>query len=69
MQNDLFATLRVGETMIRDVSEYGKTAVLYGGNAAERDVSLNSGRAVLDALHAKGVDAKAIDPKKSLCWY
>jgi len=64
MQNDLFATLRVGETMIRDVSEYGKTAVLYGGNAAERDVSLNSGRAVLDALHAKGVDAKAIDPKK-----
>lgn len=64
MPNDLLATLRVGETVTRDVADYGKTAVLYGGNAAERDVSLNSGRAVLDALLTNGVDAHPIDPKE-----
>ncbi|PCH61207.1 MAG: D-alanine--D-alanine ligase [Gammaproteobacteria bacterium] len=49
--------------MKRDAKEYGRTAVLLGGNAAERDVSLSSGRAVLEALRANGVDAEAVDPK------
>lgn len=40
-----------------------KVAVLFGGNSAERDVSLNSGRAVIDALERKGFDVLAIDPK------
>ncbi|MEL0629414.1 D-alanine--D-alanine ligase [Psychromonas aquatilis] len=42
---------------------FGKVAVLLGGNSAEREVSLKSGKAVLDALIRKGVDAHPIDPK------
>ncbi|MCB1916087.1 MAG: D-alanine--D-alanine ligase [Rhodocyclaceae bacterium] len=41
---------------------FGKVAVLFGGSSAERDVSLMSGRAVLDALLAEGVDAHPFDP-------
>ena len=40
----------------------GKVAVLFGGTSAEREVSLMSGRAVLAALQAVGVDAHAFDP-------
>ncbi len=42
-------------------SRYGKVAVLLGGNSAEREISLLSGRAVLGALQAAGVDAHAVD--------
>lgn len=41
--------------------KYGKVAVLMGGQSAEREVSLNSGNAVLTALLARGVDAHKID--------
>jgi D-alanine-D-alanine ligase len=40
---------------------FGKVAVLMGGNSAEREISLNSGHAVLQALLAEGVDAVKID--------
>jgi D-alanine-D-alanine ligase len=40
---------------------FGKVAVLMGGIAAEREVSLRSGRAVAQALVNAGVEAKAID--------
>jgi len=42
-------------------TEFGKVAVLMGGNSAEREVSLKSGTAVLEALLRQGVDAVAID--------
>ncbi|VAW48199.1 D-alanine--D-alanine ligase [hydrothermal vent metagenome] len=41
--------------------DFGKVAVLMGGQAAEREVSLNSGRAVTQALAAQGIDATAVD--------
>ncbi len=41
---------------------FGKVAVLLGGRAAEREISLNSGNAVLNALRARGVDAHPLDP-------
>ncbi|MDR2195835.1 MAG: D-alanine--D-alanine ligase [Gallionellaceae bacterium] len=41
---------------------FGKVAVLFGGRSAERDVSLNSGGAVLAALLRSGVDAHGFDP-------
>ena len=41
-----------------------KIAVLLGGTSAERDVSLNSGAAVLAGLREGGVDAHPIDPKE-----
>ncbi|MAI65274.1 MAG: D-alanine--D-alanine ligase [Alteromonas sp.] len=43
-------------------AEYGKVAVLLGGDSAERAVSLNSGKTVLNALLRQGVDAFAFDP-------
>lgn len=44
--------------------DFGKVAVLLGGRSAEREISLKSGRAVLDALHRRGVDAHAFDPSE-----
>ena len=40
---------------------FGRVAVLYGGKSAEREVSLNSGKACLKALQDSGVDAFGID--------
>lgn len=42
----------------------GRVAVLMGGTSAEREVSLNSGLFVLQALQNGGVDAFAVDIKK-----
>ena len=41
-----------------------KIAVLSGGNSAEREVSLNSGAAVLAGLREGGVNAHIVDPKE-----
>jgi D-alanine-D-alanine ligase len=43
-------------------SDFGKVAVLLGGDSSERDVSLLSGNAVLAALQGRGVDAHGFDP-------
>ncbi|HPQ88177.1 MAG TPA: D-alanine--D-alanine ligase, partial [Gammaproteobacteria bacterium] len=43
-----------------------KIAVVMGGESSEREVSLNSGNAVLDALLSSGVKAVAIDGVKEL---
>jgi D-alanine-D-alanine ligase len=48
-------------TRIADAKQFGRVAVVMGGNSAEREVSLNSGRNVLDALKRRGVDAHGID--------
>lgn len=42
--------------------DFGKVAVLFGGDSAERDVSLRSGQAVLAALQAQGINAHGFDP-------
>ena len=44
-----------------DVKAFGRVAVLYGGKSAEREVSLKSGAAVIDALSTAGVDVVGID--------
>lgn len=46
---------------ISQAADFGKVAVLMGGTAAEREVSLRSGQAVYAALKNKGIDAVAID--------
>ncbi len=46
-------------------SDFGKVAVLMGGESAERTISLESGRAVYDALCNSGIDAHAIDFNKN----
>jgi D-alanine-D-alanine ligase len=47
---------------IANAREFGHVAVLMGGASAEREVSLMSGNAVLEALVLRGVDAAGFDP-------
>lgn len=47
-----------------NIKGLGKVAVLMGGCSAEREVSLMSGKGVLEALRGEGVDAHAFDPKE-----
>ena len=42
-------------------NDFGRVAVLLGGTSSEREVSLDSGRNVLEALQGRGVDAHAVD--------
>ncbi len=42
--------------------EFGKVAVLMGGHSSEREISLLSGHAVLNALLNSGIDTFALDP-------
>ena len=51
----------IGAPRVTDPAVFGRVAVLMGGTSAEREVSLDSGRNVLDALRARGVDAFAVD--------
>ena len=44
-----------------NVSKLGKVGVLLGGKSGEREISLMSGKGVLEALLSKGVDAHAFD--------
>ena len=44
-----------------DLAVFGRVAVLMGGISSEREVSLDSGRNVLEALRARGVNANAVD--------
>lgn len=46
--------------------KFGKVAVLYGGWAAERPVSLKSGAAVLKGLQESGVNAHGIDVDRNI---
>jgi D-alanine-D-alanine ligase len=40
----------------------GRIAVLLGGNSAERDVSLQSGQTVVNALQSLGLQVRTVDP-------
>ena len=58
---------RWSETVQKDLAQVnvaalGKIGVLLGGKSGERDISLMSGKGVLDALISKGVNAHAFDP-------
>ncbi len=44
--------------------KFGKVAVLFGGNSRERDISLQSGAAVVRALEEKSIDVVALDTSK-----
>jgi D-alanine-D-alanine ligase len=45
-----------------DIQSLGRVGVLLGGRSGEREISLMSGKGVLDALISHGVDAHAFDP-------
>jgi D-alanine-D-alanine ligase len=48
--------------VVTSAAEFGRVAVLLGGHSSEREVSLDTGAAVLKALQNRGVDAHAWDP-------
>ncbi|MDX1517013.1 MAG: D-alanine--D-alanine ligase [Woeseiaceae bacterium] len=48
--------------IVGSAAEFGRVAVLLGGDSSERDVSLDTGTAVLNALTRRGVAALAWDP-------
>ncbi len=45
------------------LNDYGKVAVLLGGESNERAISLQSGEAVLASLHQSKIETFALDPK------
>lgn len=47
-------------------ADFGRVALLMGGDSAEREISLITGEAVLAALRRRGVDAHPIDPREGL---
>jgi D-alanine-D-alanine ligase len=57
----LLAT-HAGDRRALKPADFGKTAVLLGGDSSEREISLLSGNAVLAALKRRGVDAQGFDP-------
>ncbi len=61
------ATMPEQRSVIDHAGDFGRVAVMLGGSSPEREVSLDSGGAVLKALQSRGVDAHAWDPaEKSL---
>jgi D-alanine-D-alanine ligase len=59
LKNDITAMHRA-----TDAKEFGRVAVLLGGDSTEREISLLSGNAVLAGLKRRGVDAHAFDPRE-----
>ena len=51
------------EVRITAAADFGRVAVMLGGDSSEREISLLSGNAVLAALKKRGVDAHAFDPR------
>ncbi len=47
---------------VTHAASFGRVVVLYGGDSSEREVSLDTGAAVLSALKEKGIDASGWDP-------
>jgi len=53
-------------TGIDKTMNFGKVAVMMGGSSAEREISLQSGQAVFDALLRQKIDARIVDPQEGL---
>ena len=51
---------------VTSAKQFGRVAVLMGGTSSEREVSLISGKAVLQGLLNRGVDAFAVDGIEAL---
>lgn len=55
-------TIMAQRHVISDAADFGRVAVMLGGHSSEREVSLDTGAAVLDALRSRDVDAHGWDP-------
>ena len=52
------------DSNIKNPEDFGKVAVIYGGNSNEREISLESGQSVLSSLKKSGIDAFGWDPNQ-----
>jgi D-alanine-D-alanine ligase len=48
---------------VSDPKDFGRVAVMLGGDSSEREISLLTGNAVLEALKRRGVESYAFDPR------
>jgi len=53
-------------TNVEKTMQFGKVAVMMGGSSTEREISLQSGQAVFEALQRQSVDAHIVDPQENL---
>jgi len=51
--------------MTASLTHFGRVAVLYGGTSSEREISLLTGAAIIQALELLGVETVAIDMKEN----
>jgi D-alanine-D-alanine ligase len=51
--------------MTANLKQFGRVAVLYGGTSSEREISLLTGAAIIQALEKLGVETVAIDIQKN----
>jgi D-alanine-D-alanine ligase len=56
------STLAEQRYVVSESAEFGRVAVVLGGHSSEREVSLDTGAAVLAALQGRGIDAHGWDP-------
>lgn len=59
-----FVAMRERRKHVASARDFGRVAVMLGGFSSEREVSLETGAAVLQALQERGIDAHAWDPAK-----
>jgi len=52
--------------MIANLNQFGRVAVLYGGTSSEREISLLTGAAIIQALELLGVETVPIDIKENI---
>lgn len=57
-----FLSMRERRSHVESARDFGRVAVMMGGFSSEREVSLDTGAAVLQALQQRGVDAHGWDP-------
>jgi D-alanine-D-alanine ligase len=56
----------IRDLRITDATQFGKVAVLMGGDSSEREISLMTGQSVYDSLCRRGVDAHTVDSARDL---
>ena len=57
-----FVAMRERRKHVESARDFGRVAVMLGGFSSEREVSLDTGAAVLQALQERGIDAHGWDP-------
>ena len=63
---NMVAAMKTPELKTMDPGDFGRVALLVGGNSAEREVSLDGGKAVLAAMQRKQVETEMYDGSTAL---